>query len=119
MYSKDHTKKNLKCEIIVWNLQKDLIDLFSVKPPWKVPIFRSFCAHDDSIVDIAYLPKAQILVSSSVDKSIRFWDPATTQYDLSDPAQLPVASKSPGNYKALKPEKTLKNTPYRLSLIHI
>jgi WD40 repeat protein len=112
-FSKDHAKKNLKCEIIVWNLQKDLIDLFSIKPPWKVPIFRRFVAHDDSIVSLAYMAKAQLLVSSSVDKSIRFWDPATTQYDLADPAGLPVSAKCPGNYRPLKPEQTMKNQPYR------
>jgi WD40 repeat protein len=91
-YSKSHAKKNLKCEIIVWNIQKDLVDLFSIKPPWKVPIFRRFCAHDDSIIDMAYMSKAQMIVTSSVDKSVRFWDPATTSYELSDPAKHPVAS---------------------------
>jgi hypothetical protein len=62
---------------------------------------------------MAYMAKAQMIVTSSVDKSVRFWDPATTQYDLSDPAKHPVAMKSPGQYQALKPELTMKNQPFR------
>lgn len=56
-----------KFEIIVWNLQRDMIELYTRRPPWNVPYFKKFDAHEDSIVEICYLQKAQLLVSSSKD----------------------------------------------------
>ena len=57
-----------------------MIELFTRRPPWNVPFFKKFVAHDASIIDICYLPKAQLLVTSSMDQTIRFWDPIATAY---------------------------------------
>lgn len=54
--TKDKTDK--KCEILIWNIQKDMIELFSINPPWNIAACRRFIAHDDSIVDICYLTKS-------------------------------------------------------------
>jgi hypothetical protein len=44
-----------------------MVELFSMKPPWNIPFFKKFVAHDASIIDMCYLPKSQLLVSSSAD----------------------------------------------------
>ena len=44
-----------------------MIELFSVRPPWNIAACKKFVAHDASIIDICYLPKAQLLVTSSLD----------------------------------------------------
>jgi len=46
---------NFKSEIIIWNIQRDMIELFSNNPPWIVPVYKRFDAHNASIVDICYL----------------------------------------------------------------
>ena len=58
---------SFKSEILIWNIQRDLIELFQTNPPWNVPVFRRFEAHNSSIIDICYLGKAQLLVSASTD----------------------------------------------------
>lgn len=35
-YTKRHDQANMKCEVLIWNLQKDLIELFSSNYPWNV-----------------------------------------------------------------------------------
>ena len=84
-------KADKKCEILIWNIQKDMIELFSINPPWNIAACRKFIAHDDSIVDICYLTKAQLLVTSSLDQTVRFCDPVSTCYDLTDPSNNPHA----------------------------
>jgi hypothetical protein len=39
-------------------LQRDMVELFSMKPPWNIPYFTKFNAHDASILDISYMSKA-------------------------------------------------------------
>jgi len=68
-----------------------MIELFSVKPPWTIPYHKKFVAHDSSIIDICYLQKSQLLVTSSIDQTIRFWDPISTAYELTDPQNNPHA----------------------------
>ena len=102
-----------KCEICVWNLQRDMIELFTRRPPWNVPCFRKFVAHDASIIDICYLQKAQLLVTSSMDQTIRFWDPIATAYSLTDPSNNPHAQMKPGYYKPMDSEHTKKNASFR------
>jgi len=55
------------CEILVWHLQKDLIDAFQVNYPWNISPHKRWAAHDASIVDICYLKKAQLLVTCGLD----------------------------------------------------
>ena len=83
-----------------------MIELFSVQPPWNIPYHKKFVAHDDSIIDICYLNKAQLLVTSSIDQTIRFWDPISLAYDLTDPSNNPHALIKPGYYQKLNIEKT-------------
>lgn len=80
-----------KCEILVWNLQRDMIELFSMGAPWSVQPQRKFTAHDNSIIDICYMPKSQLIVSTSTDQTVRFWDPAAVAYELTDPSNHPHA----------------------------
>jgi WD40 repeat protein len=54
-FSNTKNEGNSKCEIIVWNLQRDMIELFSSRPPWNVPVYKKFVAHDDSIIELCYL----------------------------------------------------------------
>ncbi len=46
-----------KSEIIIWNIQRDMIELFQTNPPWNVPVYMRFEAHNASIIDICYLQK--------------------------------------------------------------
>ena len=97
----------------MWNLQRDMIELFSINPPWFVPAHHKFVAHDDSIIDICYLSKAQLLVTSSVDQTIRFWDPIIVSYELTDPSNNPHALMKPGYYTPLKKETTKSNVTFK------
>lgn len=36
-FAQRKNKNDNRCEIIVWNLQRDMIELFSRRPPWNVP----------------------------------------------------------------------------------
>lgn len=100
-YSNNKNNNDKKCEIIVWNLQRDMIELFTRRPPWNVSYFKKFVAHDASIIDICYLSKAQLLVTSSMDQTIRFWDPVAVSYELTDPSNNPHAQMKPGYYKPM------------------
>jgi hypothetical protein len=48
----------MNCEILIWNLQRDMIELFSTNYPWNVPAHKKWVAHDASIIDICYLTKS-------------------------------------------------------------
>jgi hypothetical protein len=106
-------QKASKCEIIVWNLQRDMVELFSMKPPWNIPFYHKFNAHDASILDISYMSKAQLIVTASADKTIRWWDPATSSYELTDPGNNPHAQMKPGYHKPLIRESTRDNVAFR------
>ena len=41
-----------------------------------------------------------------MDQTIRFWDPVTHSYELTDPANNPHATMKPGYYKPLSKEST-------------
>lgn len=66
-YTQRHNKANMKCEILIWNLQRDMIELFSTNYPWNVPAHKKWQAHDASIIDICYLTKSQLLVTTGMD----------------------------------------------------
>ena len=74
-YSKMHQSSKMNCEILIWNLQRDMIELFTRNYPWNVAAHKKWVAHDASIIDICYMPKSQLLVTTALDQTIRFWDP--------------------------------------------
>lgn len=78
-------------EILIWRLQKDMIELFQSRPPWNVPAYKKFMAHSQSIVDITFLNKAQLIVSASTDQTIRFFDPIAKAMELTDYKNIPHA----------------------------
>ena len=57
-YADNKNSSGGRCEILIWNLQRDMIELFALNPPWNIPYFKKFVAHDSSIIDICYLQKA-------------------------------------------------------------
>jgi WD40 repeat protein len=91
-----------------------MIDLFSVNPPWNIHPCHRFVAHDASIVDITYLSKVQLVVTSSMDQTIKLWDPVAKTHSLTVPANNPHAQQRPGYYKPIKTETTKTNMPYNL-----
>jgi WD40 repeat protein len=102
-----------KSEIIIWNLQRDMVELFQTNPPWNIPIFKRFEAHNASIIDICYLQKTQLLVSTSTDQTIRFFDPISVSYSLTDPNNIPHAMQKPGYYRPLNKEMTKGNVTFK------
>lgn len=90
-----------------------MIELFQSTPPWNVPVFKRFEAHNSSIIDICYLFKSQLLVSTSTDQTIRFFDPTSVSYELTDPNNVPHASLRPGSYKPLTKESTKGNATFK------
>jgi WD40 repeat protein len=104
-----HEKANMKCEILIWNLQRDMIELFSTNYPWNVQAHKKWTAHDASIIDICYLAKSQLIVTAGMDQTIRFWDPVQMAFELTDPSNNPHAQMKPGYYKPLQAEQTKSN----------
>jgi len=70
------------CEVLVWNLQKDLVDKFNAMPPWTVRPFKKVYAHFGSILDITYLPLCQVVVTTGSDSKVKLWNPTGTPYAL-------------------------------------
>lgn len=98
-----------KCEVLLWNLQRDLINKFSVAPPWVARPYRRVVAHEHSILDLAYLVQSQLVVSTGFDNTVKLWNPTGTPYSLTEPHALAVAPKKPGYYKKLPQEYTQTN----------
>lgn len=48
-----------------------------------------------------------------MDQTIRFWDPVTHSYELTDPANNPHATMKPGYYKPLSKESTRLNATFK------
>lgn len=102
-----------KCEIIVWNLQREMIELYSTGAPWTVSGTKKFTAHDSSIIQIIYMAKCQLLVSTSMDQSIRFWDPVSSTINLTDKNNKPLQNLEPDWHRAVMPEKTNSNASFK------
>ena len=83
------------CELLLWNLQNDLIDKFQSNPPWTVRPYKKVYAHSGSLVDIAYLPVTQLLVTTASDGLIKLWTPTGTPYSLTDPHHLHLQRPGP------------------------
>jgi len=78
-------------------------------PPWVIPCSLSITAHDDSILDIVYLPSVQLIASTSADHTIRFFDPVSEPYLLSDPQLFPENVVRQGDYLPKTQEFTETN----------
>lgn len=105
-------KKERKTEILIWNIQKDLIHMMQANPPWVIQCTHSILAHDASILDIIYLPSAQLIASSSADQTIRFFDPVARPHLLTDPQQFPEVAKKIGDRFPRKQEFTETNVKF-------
>jgi hypothetical protein len=114
-YEKHQTRgqQGAPCELLIWNLQRDLIELFQSRPPWNMPCHMKIAAHNSSIIEICFLAKSQLLVTASTDQTIKFFDPVSTSYELTDPSNNPHAGMRPGHYRPLKREVTRSNTTFK------
>ena len=52
-------------------------------------------------------------MTSSLDQTIRIWDPVASSYLLTDPNNNPHAQKKPGYYKPMEVESTKKNIAFK------
>jgi hypothetical protein len=52
-------------------------------------------------------------VSTSTDQTIRFFDPVSTSYELTDPSNIPHAMQRPGYYRPLVKETTKGNITFK------
>ena len=53
------------------------------------------------------------MVSASTDQTIRFWDPVSVSFELTDPANIPHAMQRPGYYRPLAKETTKNNITFK------
>ena len=90
-----------------------MIDLYSTGAPWVVSGTKKFTAHDASIIQITYMAKCQLIVSTSMDQSIRFWDPVSATIDLTDKNNKPMQNLEPDWHRTVMPEKTNSNTSFK------
>ena len=112
-YKNLETNKDFYANIYIWNIQKSLIDLFDTNPPWKIcPSHTIKNAHYDTILDFKYLPISQLIVSCSLDKTIKIWDPVARPYSLTNPQNLAHLRVKPGYYKDPESEFTRSNTVF-------
>ena len=112
-YTNIETNKQFSTDILIWNLQKDLFDLCNTNPPWIVrPTHVIKGAHYDSILDITYLPVSQLIVSASVDKTIKVWDPVARPYSLKHPKNVSFIREKPGIYGVAKEQETTTNQKF-------
>jgi Ca2+-binding EF-hand superfamily protein/serine/threonine protein kinase len=99
----------VKCEVLLWNLQRDLLNRHSIAPPWVVRPYRRVIAHEHSVLDLSYLPQSQLVVSTGLDNKVKLWNPTGVPYSLTEPHALAVAPKKPGFYTKLPTEHTQTN----------
>ena len=82
-YSNITANKTRVASIFVWNLARDLFSESKVNPPWRIPPSRVIeHAHYNSITCLSYMPLCQLIVSTSLDGSIKFWDPTARPHSL-------------------------------------
>ena len=78
-----------------------------------MPYHKRISAHNSSIIEICYLAKSQLVVTASTDQTIKFFDPVSTSYELTDPSNNPHAEMRPGHYRPLKRELTKSNVTFK------
>ena len=98
------------CCIVLWNLQRDLVNKFSVHPPWTLKPYCKVAAHDCGIVDLTYLPVSQLVVSVGNDGVVKLWNPTGRPYVLTETHNLPIATAKPGKYVPLNQQFTQSNS---------
>ena len=97
--------------ISIYNLDKELYKKAKINPPWIIKPTRVIDpAHNDSIVSLAYMKINQLIVSSSIDGCIKFWDPVARSHQLTHKDSL--QQLKPGYYTYLKQEDTRTNTSF-------
>ena len=69
-----------------------------------LPTFVISDAHFDSILDFCYLPQSQLLVSSSLDHTIKVWDPVACPYGLTSGSKEAFVRVRPGVYRCPQEE---------------
>jgi hypothetical protein len=52
-------------------------------------------------------------VTASTDQTIKFFDPVSTSYELTDPSNNPHAQMRPGHYRPLQREQTRSNVTFK------
>lgn len=86
-------------DILVYELHKQLIDKIDINYSMDIrPSFVIKAAHQDSIVALAYLSHKQLLVSSSLDKTIKLWDVLSKPISLVNPSMKAFQQVKPGYY---------------------
>ena len=100
-------------EILIWNLQQHLVHIQQGKYPITILPARRFDAHTASILDIAYMPAAQLIATCSTDQTIRLFDPISSSVSLTGPLQIPIVQTKPGYYDYLPQETTNSNRSFR------
>jgi len=102
------------CEILVWNLHGEMVEKFQVNPPWTVRPSLRIPAHEENILDLAYLPHTQLVASAGADHTIKLWNPTGTPYSLTEPHRLSLARQKPGYYTKAPKQTTQANLPMSL-----
>ena len=90
-------------ELLIWNLQKSLIQLMQANPPWRIKPVKRIDAHGGPILDITYLPSSQLIVTTSTDRTIKFFDPTASPYDLVNLSQFLGNRSNPVEKTATNP----------------
>ena len=98
-----------KCEILIWNLQKDMVDIFAANPPWNVIPYKRVEAHAGSVLDITYLPKTQAIVTCGSDRMVKVWNVTGTPYNLTNVSDHSLVKRKPGYYKKQNIQTTSSN----------
>ena len=86
-----------------------------------IPSKHTLSGHQNGVLALAYLPIAQVIVSSSKDGTIRVWDPLSNpRYRLTHPLNPPCIRWGPGEFdqaSAFQWTKSTSNTPYEAVLV--
>lgn len=90
-----------------------MIENLTSNTPMNMSPCRKFTAHDASIIEIIYMSKCQLLVTTSSDQTIKFWDPVSVANDLTEPHGYPLAHVGGGNLQQIKAEKTKSNSAFK------
>lgn len=77
-----------------------------------LPTFVIADAHFDSILDFCYLPQSQLLVSSSLDHTIKIWDPVACPFGLTSGSKEAFVRVKPGVYRCPQEEETRSNRAF-------
>jgi Ca2+-binding EF-hand superfamily protein len=110
-YSNITNNKARMANILVWNLGRDLFQDSKLNPPWKISPARIIDnAHYDSIISLAYMPLCQVIVSTSIDGSVKLWDPIARPHSLIH--QDSTQKTGPGSYIKPTEEHTQSNQPF-------